>query len=210
MEPITDQRDLTGGRDGRRPPRPPRVGDSRSPVTTIVVLALGAVAVIIGLVLLFSITGDSTPSETAATPTAVATTTPISVVGIPTFAPTTTTTAPAAPTAGKGDATVLVVNASGVGGSASSMLAALAADGYSASKVANATGGRLAQSVVYFVAGDAAAEAVARLLATQIPQAQVAPMPDPPPIDRPLNGASVALMIGRDIAGRPLADLAAG
>ena len=45
---------------------------------------------------------------------------------------------------------------------------------------------------------------------TQIPQAQVQPMPDPPPIDRPLNGATVALMIGRDIAGRPLADLAAG
>ena len=41
MEPMTDERDLTGGRDGRRPPRAPRVGDSRSPVTTIVVLASG-------------------------------------------------------------------------------------------------------------------------------------------------------------------------
>ena len=153
---MTDERDLTGRGDGRRPPRAPRVGDSRSPVTTIVVLAIGAVAVIIGLVLLFSITGDSTPSETAATPTAVATTTPISVVGIPTAAPTTTTVA--APTAGKGDAPLLVVNASGVGGSASSMLAQLGADGYATSKVANMKGGRLEQSVVYYVAGDAAAE----------------------------------------------------
>src|SRR6185436_20687378 len=128
MEPMTDERDLTGGR--RRPPRAPRVGDSRSPVTTIIVLAIGAVAVIIGLVLLFSITGDSTPSETAEAPTAVVTTVPISIVGIPTAAPTTTTIA--APTAGKGDAPLLVVNASGVGGSASSMLAQLAADGYAA------------------------------------------------------------------------------
>ena len=112
---MTDERDLTGGR--RRPPRAPRVGDSRSPVTTIVVLALGAVAVVVGLVILFSITGDSTPSETVETPTTVATTTPISIVGIPTAAPTTTTIA--APTSGKGDAPLLVVNASGVGGSAS-------------------------------------------------------------------------------------------
>jgi hypothetical protein len=206
MEPSTEQRDLSGGR--RRPPRPPRVGDSRSPVTTIVVLAVGAVAVIVGLVILFSITGDSTPSETNEATTVALTTTPISLVDIPTFAP--TTTAPAVPTAAKTDATVLVVNASGVGGSASSMLAQLAADGYSASVVANMTGGRLEQSAVYFVAGDAKAEGVAHLLATQIPQAQVQPMPDPPPIDRPLNGATVALMIGRDIAGRSLADLAAG
>ena len=204
MEPTTDERD----RGRRRPPRAPRVGDSRSPVTTIVVLALGAVAVIVGLVILFSITGDSTPSDTSEAPTTVATTTPISIVGIPTAAPTTTTIA--APTGGKGDAPLLVVNASGVGGSASSMLAELAADGYAASKVANMKGGRLEQTVVYYVAGDAAAEGVARLLTTQIPQAQVQPMPDPPPIDRPLNGATVALMIGRDIAGRPLADLAAG
>ncbi len=206
MEPVTEERDLTDGR--RRPPRAPRLGDSRAPITTIVVLAAGAVAVIIGLVILRSITGDSTSPETGGATTAVVTVPPISIVGIPTAAPTTTTVA--APTAGKGDAPLLVVNASGVGGSASSMLAQLGADGYATSKVANMKGGRLEQSVVYYVAGDAAAEAVARLLGAQIPQAQVEQMPDPPPIDRPLNGATVALMIGRDIAGRPLADLAAG
>jgi LytR cell envelope-related transcriptional attenuator len=209
MEPTTDERDRT-----ERPPRPykaPRVGDSRAPVTTIIVLAVGVVAVVIGLVILSSISGDSTRPEAGQAPSAVASTPPISIVGIPTAAPTTTAAAAAAaPTAGKGDAPLLVVNASGVGGSASSMMAELAADGYAASKVANAKGGRLEQTVVYFVAGDAVAEGVARVLSAQIPQAQVEPMPDPPPIDRPLNGATVALMIGRDIAGRSLAGLAAG
>jgi hypothetical protein len=206
MEPTTDERDRTA-----RPPRPyraPRVGDSRAPVTTIIVLAAGIVAVVIGFVILSSISGDSTSPEPGVTTTAAATPPPISIVGIPTAAPTTTIIA--GPTAGKGDAPLLVVNASGVGGSATSMLAELAADGYATSKVANSKGARLDQTVVYFIAGDAAAEGVARVLATQIPQAQVQPMPDPPPIDRPLNGATVALLIGRDIAGRSLADLAAG
>jgi hypothetical protein len=35
-------------------------------------------------------------------------------------------------------------------------------------------------------------------------------MPDPPPLDRPLNGATVALMLGTDAAGHSLADLATG
>jgi hypothetical protein len=206
MEPTTDERDHTDR--PRRPYKAPRVGDSRAPITTLIVLAVAAVAVIIGFVILSSISGESTRSPTAETVSAPATSTPISVVDIPTAAPTTTTVA--APTAGKGDAPLLVVNASGVRGSATTMLAQLAADGYAAKKLANAKGGRLEQTVVYYVAGDAAAESVARLLATQIRQAQVQPMPDPPPIDRPLNGATVALMIGRDIAGRSLAELAAG
>jgi hypothetical protein len=32
-------------------------------------------------------------------------------------------------------------------------------------------------------------------------------MPQPPPLDRPLDGATVALMLGQDAAGRPLADV---
>src|SRR4051794_20561625 len=110
MEPTTDQRDPTAG--GRRPPRGPRLGDSRAPVTTVVVLAAAVVAVIVGLVLLRSITDDSRTAEpdiTAAPRTSVA----VTVVAMPELATTTAPTTTIGPTAAKGDAAVLVVNASG-------------------------------------------------------------------------------------------------
>jgi len=84
------------------------------------------------------------------------------------------------------------------------MTAELAAAGYTTAPVANATGPRLERSVIYYLAGDPTSVAVARLLAEQIPSAQTLPMPRPPPLDRPLNRATVALMLGRDVAGRPL------
>src|SRR5215213_6136116 len=160
MQPTTHERDHTDR--PRRPFKAPRVGDSRAPITTMIVLAAAAVAVIIGLGILSSISGESTRSPTAETAGAPATSTPISVVDIPTAAPTSTTVA--APRTRKADAPLLVVNASGVGGSATTMLAQLAADGYAAKKVANAKGGRLDRTVVYYIAGDPAAEGVARLL----------------------------------------------
>ena len=188
--------------------RPPRLGESRAPVTTITVLALAAVAVIAGLLILRSVTGDSTRDDEANTSSTTTTSLLPVVITVGPVASSSTTLA--VPTAAKSDAILIVANASGVGGSATSMLAQLGADGYTTSRVANVTGGRLEQSVIYYVAGQPAAEAVARLLSAQVPQAQVAPMPDPPPLDRPLGDATVALLIGRDIAGRPLAELAAG
>jgi hypothetical protein len=191
--------------------RPPRLGESRAPVTTITVLALAAVAVIAGLLILRSVTGDSTGDDDGDDASSTTTTTTSLLPVVITVGPVaSSTTTVAVPTAAKSDAILIVANASGVGGSATSMLAQLGADGYTTSRVANVTGGRLEQSVIYYVAGQPAAEAVARLLSAQVPQAQVAPMPDPPPLDRPLGDATVALLIGRDIAGRPLADLAAG
>jgi hypothetical protein len=189
--------------------RPPRLGESRAPVTTITVLALAAVAVIAGLLILRSVTGDSTRDDDEADTSSTTTTSLLPVV-ITVGPVATSSTTVAVQTAAKSDAILIVANASGVGGSATSMLAQLGADGYTTSRVANVTGGRLEQSVIYYVAGQPAAEAVARLLSAQVPQAQVAPMPDPPPLDRPLGDATVALLIGRDIAGRPLAELAAG
>ncbi len=90
------------------------------------------------------------------------------------------------------------------------MTAQLAAVGYATTGVANATGPRLERSIIYYVEGDPDALAVAGLLAAQIPTAQTLPMPQPPPLDRPLNGATVALILGRDAAGRPLTELQTG
>ena len=59
-------------------------------------------------------------------------------------------------------------------------------------------------AVVYFVAGDAAAEGVAHLLTTQIPQAQVQPMPDPPPgEDEPSEARPEAKPVWTSANARP-------
>ena len=76
--------------------------------------------------------------------------------------------------------------------------------------MANATGPRLAHSVVYYVPADPVAQGVAKLLAAQIPSVQALPLPSRPPLDRPLGRATVVLMLGRDAAGRPLAQLPTG
>jgi hypothetical protein len=200
-----------GAGDGRRPPRrAPRLGEGQAPFTTVVVLLVAAGAVIAGLVIFRSI-DETVGSADASTATTVAAPSTISAPAS-TAAPSTTTTSTTttAPAVAKSDATVVVANASGVGGSASAMDADLVADGYTTAPVANATGPRLQRSIIYFVGSDPAAFAVARLLADQIPTAQTLPMPDPPPLDRPLAGATVALLLGADAAGRELADLQTG
>jgi hypothetical protein len=200
-----NQREESTGQRGRRDG--PRLGDSRAPVTTVTVLSLAAVAVIAGFMILRSVTDPAVePADVAgAVPaTTVATTPAPPTSAVPTSAvpTTTTTTTSTLPTASKSAATVVVANASGVDGSATAMTAALAADGYTTAPVANSTGPRLERSIIYYVEGDQAALAVARLLAEQIPTAQTLPMPARPPLDRPLNRATVALLLGLDAAGR--------
>jgi LytR cell envelope-related transcriptional attenuator len=192
----------------------PPMGDGQAPVTTVIVLAAAGIAVIAGFVLLLSIgesvggSGDAVSDVPVTTVTMPPPTSgpPPSTTTITTI-PTTTTVAPSV---SKSAATVVVANASGVDRSATAMTAQLAADGYATTAVANATGPRLERSIIYYVEGDPAALAVAGLLGAQIPTAQTLPMPQPPPLDRPLNKATVALILGRDAAGRRLADLQTG
>ncbi len=182
-------------------------------------LALAVVAVIAGLLILHSVTEHSIAREeggadaiagaaTSAPPTTTAATATSTTAAPTTTSATTTTTT--TPGAAKSAATVVVANASGIGGSATKMTAQLAANGYLTAPVANATGPRLDQSVIYYVASDPPAQGVARLLAAQISSAQTLPLPNPPPLDRPLNRATVVLLLGRDVAGRPLAQPGTG
>ena len=206
--------------NGRPSPRAPRHGDSRAPVTTVVMVAAAAIAVVAGFLVLRSFTnqaagsdetdGGEADSEVAVTtvPTPASTTGPSSSTTATTTTTTTTTTI--APRAAKSDAIVVVANASGVDRSATAMTDDLAADGYTTAPVANTTGPRLERSIIYYLRTDPEAVAVARLLAEQIPTARTLPMPEPPPLDRPLDEATVALMLGRDVAGRPLAELQTG
>jgi cytoskeletal protein RodZ len=199
--------------DGRRR-RAPRLGDSRAPVANIMVLAAAAIAVFVGFLILRSVTDETpgtdetadaaggsvdTPTSTTVVAEAVASTGPSTS--------TTTTTTTTLPPASKSDATVVVVNASGVDRSATAMSDELSADGYTTAPVANTTGPYLENSVIYYLSGDDSALGVAQLIAEQIPTARTLPMPQPPPVDRPLEGATVALMLGQDAAGRPLAEL---
>ena len=71
----------------------------------------------------------------------------------------------------------------------------------------NTTGTNLDASVVYYVAGDAAAQAVAQSVATAMGGIQVMEMPAEPPIDTGLGTSTVLVMVGTDTAGKTLADL---
>jgi cytoskeletal protein RodZ len=209
---VTDQAGASNG--GRRRDRGPRLGESRAPVTNVVVIAAAAAAVIAGFVILRSVTNQTPGADEAVTSGAFVTATPTTTAAVSTTGPSATTTTAASttttsvPTAAKSDAIVVVANASGVDRSATAMTDQLSADGYTTAPVANSTGPRLERTVIYYLPRNDAARGVAHLLATQIPTARTAPMPDPPPLDRPLDEATVALMLGRDAAGRTLAELA--
>ena len=200
------------GRTGRhQPERAPRLGDSRAPFTTAAVLAAAAIAVIAGLVVLRSVTDQRDDTdEVVSVAATVVTTTPAATILMSSTTSTSSTTTTVVPRPSKSAATVVVANASGLDGSATAMAAELAADGYTTAPVANATGPRLERSIIYYLEADPIARGVAGLLAEQIPTAQTLPMPDSPPLDRPLAAATVALLLGRDAAGRPLAELQAG
>jgi hypothetical protein len=178
------------------------------------VLAAAAVAVVVGFLILRSVTDETAGSddtadavgESVGTPTSTTVVAEIVASTGPSTSTTTTTTT-TLPPASKSDATVVVVNASGVDRSATAMSDELSADGYTTAPVANTTGPYLENSVIYYLSGDDAALGVAQLIAEQIPTARTMPMPQPPPLDRPLGGATVALMLGQDAAGRPLAEL---
>jgi len=203
---------------GGAPPRPPRLGESGAPVTTVTLLVLAAVAVIIGFVILRSVSRTSEPGTSSDTqleagdssPSTLDTSPPSTASSTTSSSSTTSTTTTTTPPARKTDTTIVVANASGVDGSATAMAGDLTADGYLVAPVANAPGQRIERSIIYYLDSDPAASGVAALLAAQIPTAQTLPMPARPPLDRPLGDATVALLLGRDAAGPPLAELITG
>ena len=140
MNSDIDPSAASGGH--RRPRREPKLGDTRSPVTTVVVLAAAAITVITGFVILGSVTNETDGSDDVvsggATTSSVAAPETTTSPSLNTSTSTTSTTTTVAPSASKSDAVVVVANASGVGGSATAMIAELAAAGYTMAPVANA------------------------------------------------------------------------
>lgn len=196
--------------------RPPRVGDSRSPVGSTLSIVLAVIAVVAGFLILRELTDDDgstttadegTPEETGPEITGPLVSTPGEGTTAAGGAPSTT-----APPAVRSGATIAVANASGVGGSAGAMSSALTTEGYEGvGEPGNSTGEQLSSSVVYYVATDAAAQAVAQTLAADLGGASVEPMPAERPVDG--NGdtstATVLVLLGTDAANKSLSELRA-
>jgi LytR cell envelope-related transcriptional attenuator len=206
---MTDAPDgPTEGEPERGTRRSARVGDSGSPVGSTLSIVLAVVAVIAGFLILRAITDDNGDDAGDLSPGTEATAESTLVTGIPGVTePSGSALTPTSTTPVRTGATVVVANASGVGGSAGAMSTALQTAGYTMGTAGNSTGEQLATSVVYYAVGDVAAQAVATSVAADMGGLTIAEMPAPPPIDSGLGTATVLVMLGTDTANKTLADL---
>ena len=185
--------------------RPPRVGNSGSPVGSTLSIVLAIVAVVAGFLILRAIFDDDNDGTAGGinpgTTVAGQETTTTSGNSTETTAATTTTVGRVT------RATVVVANASGVGGSAGRMTTALQGAGYRTGEATDATGGNLNRSVVYFVGDVNGARETADSVARDMGGLRVRPIPAEPPISGDLGNAGVLVMLGTDTADKTLAEL---
>ena len=203
---MTDLPDGSGQVDRGTGRRPPRVGDSGSPVGSTLSIVLAVVAVVAGFLILRAVFdedgGDSSGLEPPGSTTAEPDTTTSGSNG---SRPTTV-----APTTTEGrnqSATIVVANASGIGGSAGQMQTALEAVGYRLGDATDSSEGQMDNSVIYFVRGDRNARGTAESVAEEMGGLRVRAMPEEPPITGELGNATVLVMLGTDAAGKTLAEL---
>jgi hypothetical protein len=185
--------------------RPPRVGDSGSPVGSTLSIVLAVVAVVAGFLILRSIFDDDdggSAIEPPETTTVVGATTTVGGAATPTT--TATPTTPPRVTS----ATVIVANASGVGGSAAGMSTALEGAGFTLAEPTDATGADIDTSVVYFVRGAPGARETALSVAADMGGIRARRMPAEIPVSGgDIGDATVLVMLGTDAAGKTLAEL---
>ena len=178
--------------NARRPRRGPSSRGASLNSTMSIVVA--AVAVLLGFLILRDIGGDSgslstpsdeAPTETIATDTAPAETVTPSTLQLTAFK-------------------VQVANASKVSGSAGELTTQLQGRGFIVQPAVNSSEitPKQTATVVYFIAGS---EDAAALIATTLGGVARAAMPDPIPTESGAVGeATVLIMLGTDIAGKPL------
>ena len=178
--------------NARRPRRGPSSRGASLNSTMSIVVA--AVAVLLGFLILRDIGGDSgslstpsdeAPTETIATDTAPAETVTPSTLQLTAFK-------------------VQVANASRVSGSAGELTTQLQGRGFIVQPAVNSSEitPKQTATVVYFIAGS---EDAAALIATTLGGVPTAAMPDPIPTESGAVGeATVLIMLGTDIAGKPL------
>lgn len=196
--------DPTAPPAGNQPRRSPRQGLGGSPVGSTLSIVLAVVAVIIGFLILNNITDDGGSGSSASSDAIVdATTTTIDTGLTTTTTPATTTTVLV--TEG---ATVIVSNASGVGGSAGRMTDTLSLVGFTMGEPTNATSGQIEESIVYYDPGIAAAQDVADSVAAVMGGLVVETVPTPPPVQGgSLGDAGVLVMLGTNQADKTVDEM---
>lgn len=184
----------------RRRPRPepePRA----SGVNSVLSVAVAVLAVLLGFFVLRDLRNDPSSTATdAETSEEVATETTLEII------PVETTTPPVVLTAFK----VQVANASGVSGSAGLLTTELQGKGYIVQPAINKSEitPRQTTTVVYYLLGS---EAPAAQVARELGGVATSPMPTPIPTETgSLGEASVLILLGTDIAGKPLGILSSG
>ncbi|MEY3575237.1 MAG: hypothetical protein RLZZ88_380 [Actinomycetota bacterium] len=187
----------------QRRPRPtpePRAAN----VNSVLSIAVAVLAVLLGFFILRDLRNDTSiaaPEENAAPAEEMTTETTVDPL-----VPVETTAAPVALTAFK----VQVANASGVSGSAGLLTTDLQGKGYIVQPAINKSEvtPRQTATVVYYLLGS---EAAAAQVAGELGGVATAPMPTPIPTETgSLGEASVLILLGTDLAGKPLAIISGG
>ena len=185
----------------QRRPRPapePRAAN----VNSVLSIAVAVLAVLLGFFILRDLRNDSglaaseeaTPTEDVASETTLDT------------MPVQTTAAPVVLTAFK----VQIANASGVSGSAGLLTTELQGKGYIVQPAINKSEitPKQTATVVYYLLGS---EAAAAQVAQELGGVATSPMPTPIPTETgSLGEASVLVLLGTDLAGKPLSIIAGG
>ena len=185
----------------QRRPRPapePRAAN----VNSVLSIAVAVLAVLLGFFILRDLRNDSgiTTSEEAAPSEEAASETTLDTM------PVQTTAAPVVLTAFK----VQIANASGVSGSAGLLTTEMQGKGYIVQPAINKSEITPKQTVtvVYYLLGS---EAAAAQVAQELGGVATSPMPTPIPTETgSLGEASVLVLLGTDLAGKPLAIIAGG
>ena len=185
----------------QRRPRPapePRAAN----VNSVLSIAVAVLAVLLGFFILRDLRNDSgiTTSEEAAPTEEAASETTLDTM------PVETTVAPVVLTAFK----VQIANASGVSGSAGLLTTEMQGKGYIVQPAINKSEITPKQTVtvVYYLLGS---EAAAAQVAKELGGVATSPMPTPIPTETgSLGEASVLVLLGTDLAGKPLAIIAGG
>ncbi len=189
--------------------RIPRQGVGGSPVGSWLTIGLAVIAVIVGFLILRTITdNDSSASDdptTEASDTSGDPTAPSVPIEVPTEDSTTTTSTIARVTEGSA---VIVANANSVGGSAGDMSTTLEGAGYTVVDPTDASGSAVETSLVYFDAAIPGAEDIANSVARDLGGLEVAPVATPAPTENgDLGDAGVLVVLGDAEAGRSIEEL---
>ena len=198
-----------GAAQAERGARGTRIGDSGSPVGSPLTIVLAVIAVVAGF-LIFRTLDNGSSAGAPPDPGAIVlddTTTTVAGQAPGTTAPGATTSTTAFVPVRSG-ATVIVANASRVPGSAGRMTTALDTAGYTTADATDAdpdiVNTPISKTIVYYSVG--VDMNLVNTLARDLGGATIQPMPSTIPVSgHTLGTATVAVMLGTDMADKPLA-----